>query len=526
MSIFEHVYSHMNPEGPGLLPGGECLPDDDEFYGSHKIHWIPGSTDVVMGHPDIMGERHKQKQVSFCIAALKKTSANPSLENIKNLDRILAAPDTLAIIDDVLKGIIVDKSIDQSILYQVCRYLFLYSRRRGTVKFTTAILGLFGVAGDLELFKIIARHDEFTLYAAVAVMGHHVKAADIWMEMTENVMGWGRIHLVGRLLDIRSDEVRDFLLREGCRNDVMPEYTSHRIAERMHLLKALKPDNIDRELFEGAGVILTSLIFAAGNDCPFMGMDEYREGEAAVSEFLKHAEKQSKTLNDYLILNNLRNISLSINEGGCREYLKWSDESFESVRTKVDSILRNSFSRDEIIKAVESENCEEQWKAVTISLMNGWDIWERLKDLLRSNPYQPRLWFVLMQGADDSSVENIIELASELLERKAEESHSGIIVPGERYEYPECVKTLIRELQSFPGRGRKLLIRGLQTPGTEIRNMVIKVLYNWHAEMVDSEIKGELERLLEDTLLDEGVRIGVENLFQNAWKTGEVLRRS
>lgn len=526
MSIFEHIYAHINPAGPGLLPGGESLPDDDDFYGRQKIYWIPGATDVVIGHPDMTGEREKQKRVDFFINTFKKTSANPSLENIEYLERVLSMPDTLSIIDSVLKAIIIDKTIDQSVLYQVCRYLFLYSRCRGAVKFSTAILGLYGVAGDLELFRIIARHDEFTLYAAVAVMGHHVKVADVWMEMAKNVSGWGRIHLVGRLLDIKSDEVRDFLLREGCRNDVMPEYTSHRIAERMKLLDALKPESIDMELFEGAGVILSSLVHATGNDCPFFGMDEYNEGEAAVREFLKHAEKMSRTLEDYLVLNDLRNTAIPTNEGGCMEHLKWSIETLEFIKTKVDYILQHSFHKNEILKAVTSGEAGEQWKAITVSLMNAWEIGEILKDLLKSNPYQARLWFVLMQGVDGSSVEEIVDLALELLTRKEGEKHSGIIIPGEDEEFMECMETLIRELQSFPGSGWRLLKKGLSIPGADLKNLVIKVLYNWDRDSIDSEIRGELIRLLEDPQQDEGIKIGLNNLLQNAWKTDTILRRS
>lgn len=526
LSIFEHVYAHINPVGPGLLPGGENLPDDDDFFGRQKIRWIPGATDVVIGHPDIMSEKEKQKRVDFFVNAFRKTSKNPSLGNIEELERVLSMPETLSIIDNVLKAIIVDKTIDQSILYQVCRYLFLYSRQRGAVKFSTAILGLYGVAGDLELFKIIARHDEFTLYAAVAIMGHHVTVADLWMEMAKKVRGWGRIHLVGRLLDIKNDEVRDFLLREGCRNDVMPEYTSHRIAERMKLLNALKPESIDRELFEGAGVILSSLVHATGSDCPFLGMDEYREGEDTVREFLRHAEKMSETLEDYLVVNNIGTTAISINEGGCREHLKWSNETFDLIKTKVENILQNSFSRDEILKAVESEDAEEQWRAITISLMNGLDIREKLMDLLKSNPCQARLWFVLMQGAKDSSVDEIVEMALKLWKGREWGRHSAILIPGEEDEYMECMETLIRELQSFPGRGWELLKKGLRTQKTEIKNLVIKTLYNWNGDLIESEIRGELIRLLEDPQEDEGVRIGVENLLQNAWKTDTILRRS
>ncbi len=526
MSIFEHVYSHINPNGPGLLPGGDNLPDEDDFFGTMKTHWIPGATDVVAGLPDLMGESEKQRRVEYIIKSFKKTTASPSVENIEELERALSIHDTLSVIDNVLKTIIIDKTIDQSILYQICRYLFLYSGRRGTVKFATAILGLYGVAGDLELFKIIARHDEFTLYAAVAVMGHHVKVADLWMDMAKNVRGWGRIHIVGRLLDIKSDEVRHFLLREGCKNDVMPEYTSHRIAERMKLLDALKPESIDRQLFEGAGVILSSLVHATGSDCPFIGIDEYVEGEPAVMEFLRHAEKMSETLEDYLVLNNLGNAVLSINEGGCRENLKWRDDTFELIKTKVPYILQNSFSKDKVTAAVESKDAEEQWRGITISLMNDWDIRAKLMELLKSNPYQPRLWFVLMQVVDDSSVEENVELALKLLKEKEGNRHSGIIVTGEVDDCLDCMETLIRELQSFPGCGWRLLKKGLQMTGTEIKNLVIKVLYNWNGDLIDDEIKGEINRLLEDPLQDEGIKIGLQNLLQNAWKIDTILRRS
>ncbi|MFD0851366.1 hypothetical protein ACFQ07_04010, partial [Actinomadura adrarensis] len=47
ISIFEHLRTHIRPDGAGLTEAGETLPDEDEMTG---VPWAPGAQDGVLTH--------------------------------------------------------------------------------------------------------------------------------------------------------------------------------------------------------------------------------------------------------------------------------------------------------------------------------------------------------------------------------------------------------------------------------------------------------------------------------------------
>jgi hypothetical protein len=49
-SIYEHVRSHLRPDGPGLLDGGETLPDDEFLEGD--LRWAGAAVRAAESDPD------------------------------------------------------------------------------------------------------------------------------------------------------------------------------------------------------------------------------------------------------------------------------------------------------------------------------------------------------------------------------------------------------------------------------------------------------------------------------------------
>ena len=49
-SIYRHILSHIRPGEPGLLEGGEALPDEERVRGDSQIGWAAGALDGVLGH--------------------------------------------------------------------------------------------------------------------------------------------------------------------------------------------------------------------------------------------------------------------------------------------------------------------------------------------------------------------------------------------------------------------------------------------------------------------------------------------
>ena len=61
-------------------------------------------------------------------------------------------------------------------------------------------------------------------------------------------------------LQPETDEIRDWILRKGCANDIMDEYLGLECANKGGLIFALRQDSIDDDLYEGVAIIIDALL--------------------------------------------------------------------------------------------------------------------------------------------------------------------------------------------------------------------------------------------------------------------------
>src|SRR6516225_10111196 len=167
---------------------------------------------------------------------------------------------------------------------------------REPVKFGIAILGLFRVPEDQELFQTLGRHDEFTLFCAVALANAAENSEESLWTLARNVCGWGRIHVVERLARTANPAIKGWLLREGFRNSVMYEYLAGICARGGGLLAALSEPHVDRELLTSAGEMIRALISGG----PAEGIDDYEDARPVIESYLGHMASSAETVEDFL----------------------------------------------------------------------------------------------------------------------------------------------------------------------------------------------------------------------------------
>ena len=89
------------------------------------------------------------------------------------------------------------------------RELFLRSGYRDEVKYAMALMSGFGRPEDADLFRVVGRHEEFTVYAAVALATVTGDPLGEWLGLLPHVSGWGRTELAELILrEPRSEDVR------------------------------------------------------------------------------------------------------------------------------------------------------------------------------------------------------------------------------------------------------------------------------------------------------------------------------
>src|SRR5262249_44857183 len=152
----------------------------------------------------------------------------------------------------------------EPVLHEMARRFATQSADRGPVKFGIAMLGSFGDERDLPIIQTLALHDEFGLYASEAIAEIAPDRQHALDEMAGRVAGWGRVEAVSRMVATHDPVLRWWLLTEGFRNTVTPQYLAYQcvtIADLAGELDGLRPNTrTDLPLLVGAADLLEALI--------------------------------------------------------------------------------------------------------------------------------------------------------------------------------------------------------------------------------------------------------------------------
>ncbi|MDX6598571.1 MAG: hypothetical protein QOE87_2458 [Gaiellales bacterium] len=181
-SIFEHIDAHVQPGVAGLAEGGRQLPDDGEIV-------------AVVGDAEAA-----EAAVERIYAALVTLAAKPNAMRHQRVRRLFREGDVRGRIDALRDRLGADPPAHADRLYPELHEIFLQSGYRDEVKYAMALMSGFGRREDADLFRIVGRHEEFTLYAAVALATVSDDPLRDWLELLPLVEGWGRIELAELIL--------------------------------------------------------------------------------------------------------------------------------------------------------------------------------------------------------------------------------------------------------------------------------------------------------------------------------------
>ena len=193
-SILEFVRSHVAEGKPGLSEGGYTLPDEERLNQGSKLRWAAGAWDGVTTHH--MGSGEDEEAVRKTVELVLAYSRQPTAANKAAVYRHVIAAHVVSIIDPVIEALLNETQIGHDRLYELARSFVTEAPDREPVKFGVALLGLFRQPADTDLFQTLGRHDEFTLFCAVALANSSDDPDEALWALARNVTGWGRIHVV------------------------------------------------------------------------------------------------------------------------------------------------------------------------------------------------------------------------------------------------------------------------------------------------------------------------------------------
>lgn len=191
-SLYEHIRRHLQPDGVGLAPEGETLPDEEEKDDS-ELQWSAGALDGTMGHHFGAGE--DPENIEQTLSALRAVLNRAETARFRDLYEWLRQGRAVGLADPLLEALReshASQPLDR--LRDLARWLATQAPDREPVKIGMAILGLFGEEDeDRDLFLTLGRHEELTLFAAVALANRRQAPDEALWDLARGVTGWGRI---------------------------------------------------------------------------------------------------------------------------------------------------------------------------------------------------------------------------------------------------------------------------------------------------------------------------------------------
>jgi hypothetical protein len=509
-SILEHVRAHVRLDVPGLSEGGAQLPDEDAFaehFDHGQLRWSPGSLEGAFvryaGSPD------DEAAVERLHSALIALADRPSARTRRRVRELFREGDVRVRIDGLNERLHAFLPQHPERLYSEMRELFLTSGHRDEVKYAMAIMSGFGQPEDAELFRLIGRHEEFTLYAAVALANVTDDPQSEWLGLLPHVSGWGRTELSELILqEPQPIEVREELLRDG-----LGIGNALTLAVSCRLHEFLARDDLDDELLVQAREILDSLTwsFDSPND-----LTDYPDAAEAVERLLELLRKRDPDLDDLVTAHEIKRFVTAYGGSGDERVLseqeadeKLAQAGFDDVRRArivalCDAVVAREHWRKQIETCLESDDDTQRNRAIEAAKRLDIDLDTYLVAQIRRNPGDSYLWFQLAFGADESRLRNAVELAVSLwdLSEITRGPALDLFAPGDRGPL-QSIDYLLQELPRFPGLGGRLLAAALQSPVVRHRLVAVRALSRWPE--IPADLRTEIaDRHASDP--DEGVR--------------------
>ncbi|KJZ17197.1 hypothetical protein TW80_17310 [Loktanella sp. S4079] len=432
--------------------------------------------------------------VRILYSALVSVCQSASDYNVKSLYKLILDSSALGVIDPLIERILEVQVLDADRLREIVFWFATKAPDREPVKFSMALLGLLRGSDDTDIFLTLGRHDEFTLYSAVALSNSDAYGEEALWKLAIAAEGWGRISAVERLAETSSPEIKDWLLRDGFKNSVMYEYLACICARAGDLHLALKREDDDPKLFNSAVELIDTLVSGEGG--PAEGLSDYENGCAAVQVLLSKGDSKFSSASHFWFLWKLKERVAEHLSG--QQVLKqdWIDKDSEAIAEKIEALLSKSEWQDVLLDALQNGDRQSFWAASRSCEKLGIDPWQYFLDRTKAGE---DYWWDLMRTSDASRIDEVLALAAQKIPldeiATGPENDLGL---GIEYAAHSALDFILQDLGNFPGKGWDFVKVGLRSPVIRNRNMAVRALSAWGKDNWPYEANEHLKKAISD----------------------------
>lgn len=369
----------------------------------------------------------------------------------------------LATIDNILEWIIQNKDvIDFNSIFRLALYLVIESTSIEALKIAIGIIGLIDLSNEKELIDVLIRLalcDEFTLYAMVA-LGNLENANDIRFMLIKKVNGWGKIHLLNTI-QATNDTIREWLIINGCKNEVHFGYTASVTAEKINLLEVLNRKTLTIEEFLGINDIMEGLF----DDGPTSEIpNNYIE---LIKNYIKQFRRFMYDL-DFYDMPILLSIFLFNKDIKSKEDIEIATEIMNLMDSnEVFETLRESINDDEKLPKVIN----------VIKFNKEINLYSEIYEKYKQNPFE---YYYCLEYLlkNDIFKKKSIELLSNGVDLEKYYSKPENIF-GMKEKYSNNLVFIIQILKDYPFLGNEFIVAGIKSRYMQPRNAALNTIESW-----------------------------------------------
>jgi len=385
LSIYELIKTSIQTNGE--LPEDFKLPPKDP----NGIPWADGAMDGVYIYHTVRKEEDIEalKSIVFQISEGKFEEAQTNLDK---LDFSMVSK-RYSLLNWIVQE---EEKINLNNLYEFATLQLTTSKNIELIKFCLSILTIVNIETDkdtIEKVRLLALSDEFTLYCLdilVCCLDILVQLEDSneeIFEIAKKVKGWGRIHSIA-YLEVTNNEIKEWILEEGCHNGVLPTYTALACAEKINLIEILNDGKISNKKFNNISYLMNALL----DEEAITGISTLEDRELLIERYLEKAKTLSSTEDDYLAVMALK------------EYIKNNKEINDELIKICDEILNSEKTRNNVKELLK------EGYGYNIAKYLGIDIDKYILEYLQDNPLKnPYIVFNISERKNMEKLVSLIE---------------------------------------------------------------------------------------------------------------------
>lgn len=460
----ESIYKYIckNIQNNGKLKDGFNL----DMYSNtinRELKFAPGALDGMnYYHSKIEADK---ELVNYMADKFKEVNS----ENIERIATVIieyfnsSEKRVLATIDNILEWIIANKDvIDFNSIFRFALYLVIESTSIEALKIAIGIIGLIDLSNEKELIDVLIRIalcDEFTLYAMVA-LGNLENANDIKFMLIKKVDGWGKIHLLNSI-KVTNDTIKEWLIINGCKNEVHFGYTAPVTAEKINLLEVLNRETLTKEEFSGISNIMEGLF----NEGPTNEMpSNYIE---LIKQYIKHFRKFIYDLDFY-------DMPILLSMFLFNKEIK-SKEDIEIARE-----IMNLMDSNEVIETLKEsvKNDEKLPKVINVVKFNKEiNLYGEIFEKYKQNPFEYYYCLEYLLKNDIFKQKSLGVLSNSVDLEKHYGNPENIFGMNEKYS--NNLVFIIQILKDYPFLGNNFIVAGIKSRYMQPRNAALNTIESW-----------------------------------------------